>query len=108
MADDLRILNRVGSDGDISMTEDLDMGPLQLSKLLQKQMLQMKGEFMGCDGRGVDYGRLAASATFQQYTSLAERLRTCAVANLSEPQRMAFFISIPLTNTYYFHAIKSD
>eukprot|EP00731_Ephydatia_muelleri_P024961 Em0017g44a len=57
-------------------------------------MLQMRGEFMGGDGRSVDYGRLATSALFKQYAALTGHLRTCAVATLSEPQRMAFFINV--------------
>lgn len=93
MTYDLRILNSSGPDCD-NASEEMGLGTLQLSKSLQKAMLQMRGEFMGGDGRSVDYGRLATSTLFKHYAALAGRLRTCTVATLSEPQRMAFFISI--------------
>lgn len=93
MTYDLRILNSSGPDCD-NASEEMGLGTLQLSKSLQKAMLQMRGEFMGGDGRSVDYGRLATSTLFKHYAALAGRLRTCTVATLSEPQRMAFFINV--------------
>ena len=109
MAHDLRVLNS-GPEGDSTATEDLGLGTVHLSKSLQKLMLQMRGEFMGADGRGIDYGRLSSSALFAQYVALAGRLRNCAVADLGERQRMAFFISIRSASIYngLFHYTPTD
>lgn len=94
MAYDLRILNNTEPDERGNASEEMGLGTVQLSKALQKMMLQMRGEFMSGDGRGVDYRGLATSGLYKDYVALAGRLRTCATADLSEPQRMAFFINV--------------
>ena len=70
------------------------MSPEELSRHLQKVMLQLKSEHMGPDGRGVDYIQLGSSKHFKEYVSISSRLVHCDPTQLSEESRMAFFISI--------------
>ena len=68
--------------------------PLELALDLQRTMLQMKGEYMTEDGRGVDYEELTSSDVFKRYESLAGELERCDPSKLDEDERKAFFISI--------------
>lgn len=68
--------------------------PEELGRSLQKAMLQMKGEHMSGDGRGIDYAGLASSKSFSDYIQLAGQLENCDLTTLPQDQRMAFFISI--------------
>lgn len=70
------------------------MMPEELSRHLQKAMLELKAEHMAADGRGVDYAKLASSQLFSEYVKLSSQLATCDPTQLSEESRMAFFISI--------------
>ncbi len=73
---------------------DESMEAEELSRGLQKVMLQLKAEHMGPEGRGVDYPQLASSKLFSEYVQIASQLVNCNPAQLSEESRMAFFISI--------------
>ena len=59
-------------------------------------MLQMKGEYMTEDGRGVNYEKLTGSDLFKCYQSLTGELVQCDPSQLNEEERKAFFISILL------------
>ena len=74
--------------------------PSDLSLELQRTMLQMKGEFMTDDGKGVDYAKLTQSELFGVYQSLAGELVNCDLSQMSEEERKAFFISILYESTY--------
>ena len=84
----MNILNKAVSDG-------LDQRPPEeLGRYLQKAMLQIKAEHIAEDGRGVDYTKLASSELFKEYAQVARQLVNSDPGPLSEPERMAFFISI--------------
>ena len=68
--------------------------PEELGRSLQKAMLQMKGEHMSGDGRGIDYTALVSSKSFSDYIQLAGQLENCDLTTLAQDERMAFFISI--------------
>lgn len=68
--------------------------PEELSRHLQRTMLELKAGHMGPDGRGVDYQQLTSSKLFTEYVCLSSQLITCDPSQLSEESRMAFFISI--------------
>ena len=68
--------------------------PVALATELQRTMLQMKGQFMTSDGKGVDYEALGKSSLFSHYLQLSRELVDCDVQGLSEEERKAFFISI--------------
>ena len=89
-----RILNTASPPGGKDSGAVVSHTPIGLSRKLQQTMLQMKGEFMSADGKGVDYGSLSTSEVFTQYLQLAEELDGTDISQLSEAERKAFFISI--------------
>lgn len=72
------------------------LSPEELSRHLQRAMLQLKSEHMDPDGRGVDYAQLRFSKHFTEYVNISSQLVNCDPTQLSEESRMAFFISILL------------
>lgn len=68
--------------------------PSDLALELQSTMLQMKGEFMTEDGKGVNYEMLTRSELFKRYQGLTGELEQCNPSRLDEDERKAFFISI--------------
>ena len=68
--------------------------PSELALELQRTMLNMKGEYMTEDGKGVNYEVLTHSKLFERYQSLARELEYCDPSQLNEDERKAFFISI--------------
>ena len=93
-APEKRILNTASPPGGGESGSVTSYPPIELSRKLQRTMLQMKGEFMSADGKGVDYGSLSTSELFTQYLQLAEELNGTDISQLSEAERKAFFISI--------------
>ena len=87
----MNILNNL-PEGD--RDEAVSMTPEELSRYLQTKMLELKAEYMGPDGQGVDYLQLPSSKLFSEYVHLSAQLVTCDPSQLSEESRMAFFISI--------------
>jgi hypothetical protein len=65
-----------------------------ISKGLQKLMLQIKGEFMLEEGRAVDYNGIKTSALFSKYFEQCSRLTNVDLRTLTDLEKMAFFISI--------------
>jgi hypothetical protein len=65
-----------------------------ISKRLQKLMLQIKGQFMCDEGKAVDYGGIRTSQVFSQYTEQCSRLADVDLRTLTDQEKMAFFISI--------------
>lgn len=84
---------RVLNEGSLSESSS-PLSAVELSKLLQKLMLNMKGSFMSDDGRGVDYSALRNSELFVKYSNFACDLREIAVWEMTEDEKKAFFISI--------------
>ncbi len=74
--------------------QETSIQPLDISLILQRSMLQLKGSHMTGDGRGVDYERLRGSELFLEYVELSSRLVDCDPSHLDESHRTAFFISI--------------
>ena len=68
--------------------------PSDLALELQRTMLQMKGEFITKDGKGVNYELLTHSELFKRYQGLTSELEQCDPSQLDEDERKAFFISI--------------
>ena len=54
----------------------------------------MKSDYMTDDGKGVDYKSLKESSLLPEYTTLAVNLQSVQLDNLTEKEKMAFFISI--------------
>jgi hypothetical protein len=65
-----------------------------ISKRLQKLMLQIKGQFMCDEGKAVDYGAIRTSQVFSQYIEQCSRLADVDLRTLTDQEKMAFFISI--------------
>ena len=65
-----------------------------ISKRLQKLMLQIKGQFMFDDGKAIDYNGTRNSDVFAQYLEGCSRLVNVDLEKLTDQQKMAFFISI--------------
>lgn len=68
--------------------------PSDIALELQRTMLQMKGEYMTEDGKGVNYDMLMHSELFDRYQCLTRELNQCSLSHLDEDERKAFFISI--------------
>lgn len=77
-------------------TEDTSsQSAVDLSKKLQKTMLQLKGEFMTHDGKGVNYPLLKQSQIFKEYSEkMAPLLQNVKLDNVNENEKKAFFINI--------------
>ena len=75
--------------------------PSALALELQHTMLNMKGEYMTEDGKGVNYEMLTQSELFGRYQSLARELVHCDPSQLDEDERKAFFISILIGDNKY-------
>ena len=54
----------------------------------------MKGEYMGADGRSVNYEALRKSQLFTDYKARTLDLHSINLQNLAHEEKMAFFISI--------------
>lgn len=85
-----RILNGVKS----AQQTELSWEPVEVAARLQRQMLQMKAEFISNDGMSVDYDSLRNSDTFKHYVSISQQLHHLDLTKLSLMEKKAFFISI--------------
>lgn len=68
--------------------------PSDIALELQRTMLQMKGEYMTEDGKGVNYDMLTHSELFDRYQCLTRELNQCSPSHLDEDERKAFFINV--------------
>ena len=89
---EIRVLN-FNQNAEISC-EILAENGEDISKRLQKRMLQIKGKFMCDDGKSVDYNGIRTSEIFAEYVEESSRLVHVDLATLTDQQKMAFFISI--------------
>ena len=62
----------------------------------------MKSDYITEDGRGVDYKSLKESSLLPEYETLAVNLQFVLLDNLSDKEKMAFFISILFMNKEIF------
>jgi hypothetical protein len=70
---------------------------------LRRAMLALKAAHMTEAGDRVDYSSIAASAEFQAYLEVAQKLRAIDLGTLSETERRAFFINV--YNSLIVHAV---
>ncbi|XP_045176932.2 uncharacterized protein LOC123537321 [Mercenaria mercenaria] len=85
----LRILNNK------QLKDTSQRSAVDISKQMQKTMLQLKGEFILDDGKGVDYQKVKDSKLFHDYRdNLAPQLQYVGLDNISENEKKAFFINI--------------
>ena len=85
-----RILNRTGADQQTALSWE----PVEVAVRLQKQMLQLKAQFITDDGRSVKYDELKNSDTFKDYVTNSQQLHHLDLTKLSLMEKKAFFISI--------------
>ncbi|KAK3580926.1 hypothetical protein CHS0354_008218 [Potamilus streckersoni] len=79
----------------LNKTPDSGIKPaVELSNLLQKMMLRLKGDYMTPDGKGVDYKKLKESQLFRDYKEQAAHLQDVNLDFSSEQEKKAFFINI--------------
>ncbi|KAL3841343.1 hypothetical protein ACJMK2_019502 [Sinanodonta woodiana] len=81
----------------LNLSNKLDSGAkpaVELSKLLQKMMLRLKGDYMTPDGKGVNYTKLKESQLFKDYKKQAAHLQDAHLDFSSEQEKKAFFINI--------------
>ena len=64
---------------------------------------RLKGEFMGDDGRSVNYEALRKSKTFAEYKTRTLDLHSITLQKLSHEEKMAFFISILLNILHQYY-----
>ena len=89
-----RILNPTGAD----QQTELSWEPVEVAVRLQKQMLQLKAQFISDDGRSVKYNELKNSDTFKDYITDCQQLHHLDLTKLSLTEKKAFFISILTSN----------
>jgi hypothetical protein len=89
---EIRVLN-FNQNAEISCEMLAETGE-DISKRLQKLMLQIKGQFMCDDGKSIDYNGIRTSEIFAEYVEESSRLVHVDLATLTDQQKMAFFISI--------------
>ena len=65
-----------------------------ISKRLQKLMLQIKGQFMSEEGKAVDYNGIKTSDLFVKYVEECSKLTRVDLRTLRDEEKIAFFISI--------------
>jgi len=88
---DVHVLNLAGSENQPSVRR----APSAVALELQKTMLQLKGQCMAGDGRGVQYSGLRESQLFSEYERVARELANCDLRDVKEEEKKPFFISIP-------------
>ena len=89
---EIRVLN-LNQNAETSREISLETGE-NISKELQKLMLQIKGDFMCDHGHAIDYNGIRNSQIFGQYVERCSRLVNVDLQTLTEQEKMAFFISI--------------
>lgn len=78
-----------------ALTDTSTRSAVELSRKMQKTMLQLKGEFILDDGKGIDYAAIKGSKIFKDYRdNLAPQLQHVSLDSISENEKMAFFINI--------------
>lgn len=67
---------------------------VELSRQLQKLMLNIKGNFISHEGHEVDYTALKDSDLFREYVERTKALKVVDLGSLERKERIAFFLSI--------------
>ena len=67
---------------------------VELSRQLQKLMLNIKGNFISHEGHEVDYTALKDSNLFREYVDRTKALKVVDLGSLERKEKIAFFLSI--------------
>lgn len=67
---------------------------VELSRQLQKLMLNIKGNFISHEGHEVDYTALKDSDLFREYVERTKALKVVDLGSLERKEKIAFFLSI--------------
>ena len=67
---------------------------VELSRQLQKLMLNIKGNFISREGHEVDYTALKDSDLFREYVERTKALKVVDLGSLERKEKIAFFLSI--------------
>ena len=67
---------------------------VELSRQLQKLMLNIKGNFISHEGHEVDYTSLKDSDLFREYLERTKALKVVDLGSLERKEKIAFFLSI--------------
>ena len=67
---------------------------VELSRQLQKLMLNIKGNFISHEGHEVDYNALKDSDLFREYVERTKALKVVDLGSLERKEKIAFFLSI--------------
>ena len=80
--------------------------PATVASDLRSRALALYDAHLAADGRGVDYGALAADPAFSAYTAAAAELQAVPLASLSAlPPKSRFALFVNLYNSLIVHAI---
>jgi len=77
---------------------------VELSRQLQKLMLNIKGNFISHEGHEVDYAALKDSDLFREYVEKTKILKVVDLGSLERKEKIAFFLSIFYTGPPLFLA----
>lgn len=77
---------------------------VELSRQLQKLMLNIKGNFISYEGHEVDYAALKDSDLFREYVDRTKALKVVDLGSLERKEKIAFFLSIFYVGTPLFLA----
>ena len=77
---------------------------VELSRQLQKLMLNIKGNFISYEGHEVDYAALKDSDLFREYVERTKALKVVDLGSLERKEKIAFFLSIFYVGTPLFLA----